>query len=57
MYLDFFGKLCINITIFFEVILEIIKLGLKGISVYFEFVYIFKEPVFTVFGMNITVNL
>lgn len=43
MYLDFFGKLCINI--FFEVILEIIKLGLKGISVYFEFVYIFKEPV------------
>lgn len=55
MYLDFFGKLCINI--FFEVILEIIKLGLKGISVYFEFVYIFKEPVFTVFGMNITVNL
>lgn len=34
MYLDFFGKLCININIFFEVILEIIKLGLKGIRVY-----------------------
>lgn len=65
MYLDSFGKLCTNINVFFKAILGIIKLGTKGIKVYFNLnlpLWIFSNEctivnvLFTVFGIGIGMN-
>lgn len=61
----FLWKLCTNINVFFKAILGIIKLGTKGIKVYFNLnlpLWIFSNEctivnvLFTVFGIGIGMN-